>query len=86
MAGGHPGGGVHDDGCIQAHIIGRLLDKLLQPCLLDIILKLHTQRAVVPGIGQTAIDLGTGIDIASVLAECDNHIQSLFAVFHFLSS
>ena len=86
MAGGDPGGGVHEDGGIQTHVIFGLLDELFQPCLLDVVLEFHTQRAVVPGVGQTAVNLGTGIDIAPVLAEIYNHIQCFFAVLHFISS
>ena len=48
VAGGHPGLGVHDDGCIQAHIVGALLHELLQPCLLDVVLELNAQGAVSP--------------------------------------
>ena len=82
VAGGDPGGGVHDDGGIQAHVVVGFLDELLQPCLLDVVLEFHTQGAVVPGVGQTAVDLGAGVDIASVLAQADDHIQCLFTVLH----
>ena len=47
MTGSNPGLGVHQNGSIQAHVIGGLLHKLFQPCLLHIVLELHTQRAVV---------------------------------------
>ena len=82
VAGGHPGLRVHDDGCIQTHIIGALLHEFLQPCLFDIVLELDAQRAVVPAVGQTAVDLGTGEHITTVLAEIDDHIKGLFALFH----
>ena len=83
MAGGDPGLGVHEDGGVQAHVVGALLDKLLQPRLFYIVFELHAQRAVVPGIGQTAVDLAAGIDKAPALAEIDDHLHGLFAVFHF---
>ena len=82
MAGGDPGGGVHQDGGVQTHVIVGLLDKLLQPGLLDVVLELHAQRAVVPGVGQAAVNLGAGVDIAPVFAEVHDHIQCFFAVFH----
>ena len=82
VAGGHPGLRVHDDGCIQTHIIGAFLHEFLQPCLFDIVLELNAQRAVVPAVGQTAVNLGTGEHITTVLAEIDDHIKGLFALFH----
>ena len=82
VAGGDPGLRVHDDGGIEAHIVGALLHELLQPCLLDVVLELDTQRAVVPAIGQTAVDLGTGEHITTILAEIDDHVKGLFALFH----
>ena len=82
MAGGHPGLGVHDDGCIQAHIVGALLHELLQPCLLDVVLELHAQGAVVPAVGQAAVDFRTGEHITTVLAEVYDHVKGLFALFH----
>ena len=78
VAGGHPGLGVHNDGGIQAHIVGALLDKLLQPCFLDVVLELNAQGAVVPAVGKTAIDLRTGEHVTTVLAEIDDHIKGLF--------
>ena len=82
VAGGHPGLGVHNDGGIQAHIVGALLDKLLQPCFLDVVLELNAQGTVVPAVGKTAIDLRTGEHVTTVLAEIDDHIKGLFALFH----
>ena len=86
MAGGDPGLRVHDDGGIQTHIVGRLLDELLQPGLLNVVLELDTQRAVVPRVCQTAVDLGTCVDVAAVLAEIDDHVKRLFTVLHCISS
>ena len=82
MAGGDPGLGVHENGGIEAHVVGALLHELFQPCLFDVVLELDAQRAVVPAVGQTAVDLRAGEDIAPVLAEIDDHIKGLFALFH----
>jgi len=82
VAGGDPGLGVHEDGGIEAHVVGALLHELFQPCLFDVVLELDAQRAVVPAVGQTAVDLRAGEDIAPVLAEIDDHIKGLFALFH----
>ena len=82
VAGGDPGLGVHDNGGIEAHVVGALLHEFFQPCLFDVVLELDAQRAVVPAVGQTAVDLRAGEDIAPVLAEIDDHIKGLFALFH----
>ena len=55
MAGGDPGGGVHEDGGIQTHVVVGFLNKLFHPGFLDVVFEFHTQRAVVPGVGQTAV-------------------------------
>ncbi len=82
VAGGHPGLRVHDDGGIEPDVIGALLHEFFQPCLFDVVLELDAQRAVVPAVGKTAVDLGTGEHITTVLAEIDDHIKGLFALFH----
>ena len=82
MAGSHPGLGIHQDGGIQAHVIGVLLNELLPPGLLDVVLQLHTQRAVVPGVGQAAVDLAAGEDKAAALTQGNDLFHGLFAVFH----
>ena len=86
MAGGDPGGGVHQDGGIQTHVVVGFLDELLQPGLLHVVLEFHAQRAVVPGVGQAAVDFGARVDEAPAFAEVYDHIQSLFTVFHGFSS
>ena len=82
MAGGDPGLGVHQDGRVEADVIGALLHKLFQPCLLDVVLELDAEGAVVPAVGQAAVDLGAGENEAPVLAQGHDHIKCLFAVFH----
>ena len=82
MAGGHPNLGIHQDGGVQTHIIGILLDELLPPGLLYVVFQFHTQRAVVPGVGQAAIDLRSGEDKSTSLTQSDDLFHGLFAVFH----
>ncbi len=43
VTGGHPHLGVHQNGRVQAHVVGGLLHKLLPPSPLDIVLELHAQ-------------------------------------------
>ena len=86
VTGSDPGLGVHQDGGVQAHVVGAFLHELLQPGLLDVVLELNAQGTVVPAVGQAAVDLAAGVDVPAVFAKVDDHVQSLFAVFHFLLS
>ena len=61
MAAGYPGLRIHQDRAVHTHIVGALHHELLPPCLLDIILKFHTQIAEIPRIRQPAVNLGTGV-------------------------
>ena len=82
MAAGHPGLGVHQNGGIQAHVVGILLDELLPPGVLDVLLQLSAQRAVVPGVSQAAVDLAAGEHKAPVLAQGNDFVHGLFSVVH----
>ena len=82
MAGGHPHLGVHEDGGVQTHVVGVFLDELLPPGLLHVVLQLHAQGAVIPSVGQAAVDLAAGEDEATALAQGHNLFHGLFAVFH----
>src|SRR3954454_22829069 len=47
----------------------------LPPLPFDVVLQLHTKRAVVPGRAQTAVDLAAGKDETSSLAEVDDRVD-----------
>ncbi|MPM64449.1 hypothetical protein SDC9_111335 [bioreactor metagenome] len=72
MTAGHPGFGVHENRGVHADIIGRFLYKFSPPGALDVILKLHAERAIIPAVGKAAVDLAAGIDKAAPLAERDD--------------
>ena len=82
VAGGHPNLRIHQDSGVQTHVIGVLLDELLPPGLLHVVLQLHAQGAVVPGVGQTAVDLAAGEDEAAALTQGDDLFHGLFGVLH----
>lgn len=69
---GNPGLGVHEYRRVHTDVVGRLLHKFSPPGALDIILKLHAERAIIPAIGESAIDFTAGIDKATPLAERDD--------------
>ena len=72
MSGGHPDFRVHQDGGIQAHVIGIFLHKFFPPGPLYIVLEFHAQGTVVPRVGKAAVDLASGIDEAPAFAESDD--------------
>ena len=82
MAAGHPRLGVHEDGGILSHVVGILLHEFLPPGLFDVVLQLHAQRTVVPGVGKAAVDLAAGEDDAAVLTQSHDLVHGLFGVFH----
>ena len=82
MAAGHPGLGVHEDGGVLPHVVGILLNELLPPCLFDVVLQLHAQRAVVPGVGQAPVNFRAGKDEAPVFAQGHDLVHGFFRVFH----
>ena len=70
------------DGGVHAHVGGGLLDKLFPPGLFHVIFKLHAQRAVIPGVGQAAVDLAAGEDKPPGFAQADDGIHGFFSSFH----
>ena len=76
----HPCLGIHQDSGIQTYIVLVFLNELLLPSVLQVVLEHCTERAVVPCICETAIDLTTGINEASALAECNDFVKCLFCV------
>ncbi len=84
VAGGDPGLGVHEDGGVEADVVLALLHELLEPCLLHVVLELHAEGAVVPGVCKPAVDLAARVHKAAVLAQRYDLVHCLFVVFHFL--
>ena len=82
VPGGDPDLGVHEDGGVQPHVVGVLLDELLPPGALDVVFELHAQGAVVPAVGEAAVDLAAGEDEAPALAQGDDLLHGLLGVFH----
>ena len=84
VAGGYPDLRVHEDGRIQADVVGVFLHELLPPGLFDVVLELRAEGAVVPAVGKTAVDLAPGVDKAPVLAQGHELFHRLFRVLHCL--
>ena len=75
VAARHPDLTVHQNRAVDADVVLILLHKLLPPRALDVVLKFHAQRAVIPGVRQTAVDFGAGEDEAAALAQRDKLVH-----------
>ena len=78
VSAGHPCLGVHQDRAVNAYVLRALLYKFLPPGLLDVVLEFDAQIAVVPSVGQSAVDLGTGVDESSGITQRHDLIHCLF--------
>ena len=82
VAGRDPRLRIHDNGRVEADVVRAFLHELLQPCLFHIVLELHAKRAIVPAVGEAAVNFRSGEHEAAVFAERDDLIHRLFTVFH----
>ena len=78
VAGCHPDFRVHEDCGIQRHVVATLLHELAFPRVFYVVLEKAAQRAVVPRVGQTAVNFGAGVYVASVFAERHDFFHGLF--------
>src|SRR4051812_27826588 len=58
VAGGLPDTRVHENGAIKAVHVFALGDKMLPPELLDVVFEQDAVRAVIPGTGETPVNVG----------------------------
>ena len=86
VAGSNPHLGVHQDRGVKSHIIGIFLHEFFPPGALDVVLELHPERAVVPGVGQAAVDFRAGINKAAPLGEGDDFFHCFVGVLHHVTS
>ena len=82
MPGCNPGFRVHQDGAVQADVIAALGDEFAPPGFFDVVLELDAQRAVIPCIGEAAVDFRAGENKASVFRQRDDFIHCFFASLH----
>ena len=78
MSGSNPGLGVHEDRAVNTYVIRALLNEFLPPCFLYIVFQLNTKVAVIPGVCETAIDLGTRINKSSGFCQCYDFFHCFF--------
>ena len=82
VAGGNPHLGIHQDRGVKPHVIGIFLHEFFPPGALDVVLQLDPERAVVPGVGQAAVDFRAGINKAAPLGEGDDFFHCFVGVLH----
>ena len=82
MAACYPGLRVHQDRGVKADVVGVFLHELLPPGVLDVLLELGAEGAVVPCVSESAVDLTAGVNEASALAEGNDFVEGLFCVVH----
>jgi hypothetical protein len=75
VAGGFPDPRVHQNPGVQPDHVRAFVDEGLPPEALDVVLEFHAERTEVPGVGQSAIDIGAGIDEATTLGERDDFVH-----------
>ena len=82
VAAGLPDAGIHQNVGVHLEGVVPLLDEALAPGVLDVVLQTGAEGAVVPGVGQAAVDLGAGKDKAPVFAEGHDFVHGFFGVIH----
>ena len=78
MAARHPGLGVHQDRSVHADVVGTLLHEFTPPGTLDVVFEFYAQRAVIPRVGEAAVDLAAGVNKAAPFAQSDDLIHGFF--------
>ena len=77
VAGSNPDLGIHQNSGIKPNVVGAFLDEFFPPCLFNVVLQFHAQRAIVPGVGKAAINFGACENKAPIFAEGDDLIHSV---------
>ena len=78
MTGSYPCLRVHQDRTVNAYVVRALHDEFLPPCFFHVVFQFNTERAVIPGICQAAVNFGTRIYKTSGFCYCHNFVHCLF--------
>ena len=78
MTGSHPCLRVHQDSAVHTYVVGISLYEFLPPCLFNIVFEFDTKITVIPGVGQSAIDLGARIYKTSGFCQGNDFVHCLF--------
>ena len=70
-----PRGRVHNDCAVKAYVVGIFHDEFFPPGLLDIVLELNAERAVVPRVCKSAVDFAAGVDETAIFCEGNEFVH-----------
>ena len=82
VARGNPNARVDDDRTVETYVVTAFLHKALPPSLFDVVEKFYAKGAVVPGVGEAAVNFGAGEHEAAVFAKRDDFIHCFLLVVH----
>ena len=85
MAGSYPNLGVHKDRGVKTYVIGAFLNECFPPSAFYVVFEFNTERAVVPGVGKTAVNFRTCVNKAAAFAKCDDFFHCFFGCQHILT-
>jgi len=74
---------VHENCGVETDVVLVLLNELLPPSLLYVVLKLNSERTVVPSVSKAAVDFGAGENEAAVLTKSHDLVHGFCVVVHF---
>ena len=75
-----PDSRVHENVRVNLVAVSALLNESLAPGVLDVVFHSRAQRTVVPGVRKTAVDVASGKNKASVLAQGDDFFHCFFGI------
>ena len=64
----HPGLRVHKDSGVETDVIAVFGDEFLPPGFFHVVFEFYAERAVVPRVGESAVNFAAGVDKTSAFA------------------
>ena len=86
MSRGYPRLRIHKYRRILTDIIRIFLNEFFPPCAFDVVFQLNSERTIVPCVGKSAVNFGSGKDETAVFAQRDDLFHCFFFVVHCRSS
>ena len=71
---------MHENVCVNFVAVPALLNESLAPGVLDVVLHSCAERAVIPGVRKSAVDVAAGENEASVFTQSDDFFHCFFGI------